>query len=133
MSLDDSGGDTAHRPTDCTTTSSFTDHGLDRGSVLIQRTYYKLAGAGITEFQSTEEFFDQLEAAFTWAYIVSTDEPGVPSHVEAAIDDAVAWTREQFADAEEVDLRTELLPRFYSELAAFHCSYRSGDSTWSIE
>lgn len=128
MSLDDSGGEKVHRPADCTTTASFTDHGLNRGSVLIQRTYYKLVGAGITEFEDSDLFFDQLEAAFTWAYIVSTDEPGVPSHVAAAIDDAIVWTRDRFDGADDVDLRTELLPRFYSELAAFHCRYRPSET-----
>lgn len=109
---------------DCTTTTSFAEHGVPRGSLLIQRTYYRLAAAGVTEFTHSEQFFDQLEAAFRWAYISSTDEPGVPPHVEAALADALAWTRTAFADVESVDLRTELLPRFYSELAGFHCAYR---------
>lgn len=129
MSLDD----TAEAPygmVDCTTTSSFTEHGVDRGSALIQRTYYRLAAAGLTEFESTDRFFDQLEAAFTWAYIASTGEPGVPPHVEAAVEDALAWTRTRFDGDEDVDVRTELLPRFYSELAAFHCAYRGEDGTF---
>lgn len=126
MSSDDmhSGTDAS---SDCTTTTSFAEHGIPRGSLLIQRTYYRLAAAGVTEFAHTEQFFDRLEAAFRWAYISSTDEPGVPPHVEAALSDALAWTREAFDGVESVDLRTELLPRFYSELAGFHCAYRPAE------
>ena len=107
----------------CTTTTSFSDHAIDDGSVLIQRTYYRLAAAETT-FEATDEFFEALESAFVWAYLGSNDERGVPDHVAAALDDALAMTREQFAERPDADLRTAVLPAFYRELAGFHCAYR---------
>jgi len=115
--LDDASGDR------CTTTTSFSDHAIDDGSVLIQRTYYRLAAAETT-FEPADEFFHRLESAFVWAYLGSNDERGVPGHVAAALDDALAVTREQFAERPEADLRTAVLPAFYRELAGFHCAYR---------
>jgi len=109
---------------ECTTTESFADHGLDDGSVLISRTYNRLAADGEPAFEPTPEFFDALEAAFIWAYIGTIDEPGVPPHVEAAIEDAREFTRQEFENDPDADLRTEVLPTFYQQVAGFHCAYR---------
>ncbi|GGK82116.1 hypothetical protein [Haloarcula sebkhae] len=109
---------------ECTTTESFADHGLDDGSVLISRTYNRIAADGEPAFEPTPEFFDTLEAAFIWAYIGSIDEPGVPPHVEAAIEDAREFTRQKFADNSDPDLRTNVIPTFYQQVAGFHCAYR---------
>jgi hypothetical protein len=117
--LDDASGDR------CTTTTSFSDHAIDDGSVLIQRTYYRLAAEATPTFDPTDDFFDSLESAFIWAYLGSNDERGVPDHVAAALDDALALTREEFADRPEADLRTAVLPAFYQHLAGFHCAYRA--------
>jgi hypothetical protein len=109
---------------DCTTTESFADHDIEDGSALIERTYYRLSEASVSEFESTASFFDALESAFIWAYLGSVEENGVPTHVEAAIDDARAFTREEFAEDDDPDLRTEVVPTFYRYAAGFHCAYR---------
>lgn len=109
---------------DCTTTGSFDDHGIDDGVDLVTRTYYRLQEGDRRSFAPTEEFFNTLESAFIWAYLASVDEAGVPDHVAAAIDDARVLTRDQFADREDPDLRTDVIPAFYQRVAAFHCRYR---------
>lgn len=109
---------------ECTTTESFADHGIDDGSVLVRRTYYRLAAEEPPEFDPTSRFFDQLELAFLWAYLGSVEENDVPDHVVAAIDDARAWTAEEFEDRPDADLRTEVIPAFYRRVAGFHCAYR---------
>jgi hypothetical protein len=109
---------------ECTTTESFADHGLDDGSVLITRTYNRIAADGAPPFEPTTAFFDTLSAAFIWAYIATVDEPGVPPHVEAAIEDARAFTRQAFAEDPDADLRTDVIPTFYQQVAGFHCAYR---------
>lgn len=110
--------------TDCTTTGSFRDHGIGDGVGLVTGTYYRLQGPDGREFAPTDAFFDRLESAFIWAYLGSVDERGVPSHVEMAIDDARALTREQFDGAQDPDIRTEVIPAFYRRVAEFHCRYR---------
>jgi hypothetical protein len=110
---------------DCTTTGSFSDHGIEDGSRLITETYYRIREAGYDEFEPTQSFFDALESAFMWAYLGSVDEPGIAPPVEAAIDDARAHTWERFADEPDADLRTQVVPEFYSSIAGFHCRYRS--------
>jgi len=109
---------------DCSTTDSFSDHGIEDGVDLVTRTYYRLKEADRQRFAPTETFFDQLESAFIWAYLGSVDEAGVPENVELAIDDARALTREEFADRSGADLRTEVIPTFYRHVAGFHCAYR---------
>jgi hypothetical protein len=111
------------RVPNCTTTGSFRDHGVRDGSDLVTETYYRLRDAGIDGFSPTEPFFDRLESAFIWAYLGSVDEPGVPDHVELAIEDARTRTRESLADRPNADLRTEAVPAFYRRVAGFHCLY----------
>lgn len=111
-------------PGECTTTRSFDDHGIDDGSTLIQRTYYRLAAETSSTFEPTAEWFDRIEAAFVWAYLATVEGSDVPRHVEAAIDDARALTAESFADRADADLRTDVLPSFYRHVAGFHCAYR---------
>lgn len=113
-----------HPAEECTTTASFDDHGIVDGSDLVTSTYYRLGEADRVAFPLTEEAFDRLESAFLWAYLGSVEESGVPRHVELAIEDARARTREKFEDSEEADLRTEVLPAFYRRVAGFHCIYR---------
>jgi hypothetical protein len=108
----------------CTTTGSFHDHGIPDGYELVTRTYTRLVAGTDVEYEPTESFFDRLAAAFTWAYLGSVEEPGVPAHVEAAIDDARVATAEEFADDPGADLRTEVLPAFYRWVADYHCAYR---------
>lgn len=109
---------------ECTTTGSFADHDIEDGATLIERTYYRLAEAGMDDFRASETHFDALESAFIWAYLRTTDETGIPPHVEAAIDDAKAFTATEFSDRPDADCRTEVVPAFYRYAAGFHCSYR---------
>lgn len=109
---------------ECTTTKSFADHGIDDGSELIRRTYYRLTGDDDVAFEPTEEFFDRLEVAFIWAYLESVDGNDVPDHVLTAIADAKVLTREEFREHPDADLRTAVIPAFYRQLAGFHCAYR---------
>lgn len=109
---------------DCTTTGSFSDHGIDDGTELITSTYYRLREADDRASSTDDAFFARLESAFVWAYLGSVEEPTVPSHVEIAIDDARALTRAEFADRPDADLRTEVVPAFYRHVAGFHCQYR---------
>lgn len=109
---------------DCTTTNSFSDHSIVDGADLVTETYYRLQEPDRREFTPSDAFFDRLESAFIWAYLGSVDEPGVPSHVELAIDDARALTREEFDDQPAADLRTDVVPAFYRRVAGFHCRYR---------
>ncbi|WP_318570958.1 hypothetical protein [Salinigranum marinum] len=106
---------------DCTTTESFSDHGVDDAVDLVTRTYYGLTAAERAGFSPDDSLFDRLESAFVWAYLSSVDEPEVPPHVERSIDDA----REAFADRSDADLRTDVLLAFYGRVAGFHCLYRA--------
>jgi hypothetical protein len=115
---------TSENTEDCTTTESFADHDIQDGSTLIERTYYRLGSGDIDEFEPTDEFFDALESAFIWAYLGTVEETGIPDHVEAAITDARAFTRTEFEDQPDADLRTDVVPAFYSYAAGFHCEYR---------
>ncbi|MEF8774829.1 MAG: hypothetical protein V5A37_08940 [Halobacteriales archaeon] len=108
---------------DCSTTSSFADHGIDSGVRLITRTHRRLADAGGPSFEPTPDFFDRLEAAFVRAYLGTVEEAGVPDHVAAAIDDARAMTAVEFADRPDADLRTDVVPAFYQHAAGYHCAY----------
>ena len=113
------------RSADCTTTTSFSDHGVDDGADLMTATYYRLLDAGYREFESGAEFFEAIETAFVRTYLDRVDDAGVlPDHVAAAILDARELTREEFAERADADLRTEVLPAFYRRVAGFHCSYR---------
>lgn len=114
--------DVTERGTDCTTTASFADHGVEDGQRFIRRTYARL-GEDPT-FEPTEAFFDRLATAFRWAALATFDTADVPDHVEAAIDDARVFTAREFADDPDADLRTEVVPAFYQRAAGFHCAYR---------
>jgi hypothetical protein len=107
---------------DCTTTGSFSDHGIGYGAGLITRTYYRLRGDGASD-PSSDEFFDRLESAFRGAYLDAVEESDVSAHVELAIDDARALTEAEFADRPDADLRTAVVPAFYRRVAGFHCRY----------
>lgn len=108
---------------ECTTTGSFAAHGIDDGSRLVTRTYYRLADGDSPAYAPTESFFDRLETAFIWAYLESTGGPRIPNGVLTAADDARARTAEEFADESGADLRTAVVPAFYRRVAGFHCAY----------
>jgi hypothetical protein len=109
----------------CTTTRSFSDHDIEDGSRLVQRTYYRLVDAGRAEFAPTASFYDALTSAFLWAYLGTADETGVPEHVQVAIEDARIVTAGEFADRPNADLRTDVLTTFYTQVAGYHCAYRA--------
>ena len=106
----------------CTTSDGAVD--LAGDADLETRTYYRLLAADRRRFEPTDRFFDQLESAFVWAYLGAVDEPGVPPAVELAVGDALALTREAFADRPDADLRTQVIPAFYERVVGFHCAYR---------
>ncbi|MFB6227883.1 MAG: hypothetical protein ABEH88_04760 [Halobacteriales archaeon] len=110
-------------PEDCTTTESFSDHGIGDGADLVTRTYYRLRGSGASD-PSSEGFFDRLESAFREVYLDAADGSEVPTHVELAIEDARALTKREFTDRPDADLRTDVVPTFYCRIAGFHCRYR---------
>lgn len=112
-------------PEDCATTNSFADHDIDDGAVLIRDTYRRLSEADEATFEPTPSFLETLASAFRWAYLSRVDEPGVPEHVDVAIEDARALTLEECRDDPGADLRTEAVPRFYQRVAGFHCAYRT--------
>lgn len=112
------------RADECTTTTSFDDHGVGDATDLVTRTYYRLQSGDRTDFAPTDDFFDALESAFLWAYLGTADERGVPDHVELAVDDALELTRAEFATRPDADLRLTVLPAFYDRVAGFHCEYR---------
>jgi len=112
------------RGSNCTTTESFSDHGIDDAVDLVTQTYYRLQAGEQDQFSPDESFFDRLESAFIWAYLGSVDEPGVPPHVQMAIEDARWFTREEFENWPNADLRTDVIPAFYQRVAGFHCIYR---------
>jgi hypothetical protein len=109
---------------DCTTTESFDDHGIDDGHELVTETHRRLRAARVAGFQPTEAFFDRLESAFTWAYLGTVDDAGVPDGVALAIEDARHAIEAEFGDREDADLRTDVVPAFYRSVAGYHCAYR---------
>lgn len=122
----------SERQSDCTTTESFSDHGIDDAADLVTQTYYRLKAGEQDQFTPDDSFFDRLESAFIWAYLGSVDEPGVPAHVQMAIEDARWFTQDEFEDRPDADLRTEVIPAFYQRIAGFHCVYRDQTSPGSI-
>lgn len=118
-------GHASERPDNCSTTNSFADHGVPDGIDLVTDTYHRLTGPDRPDYAPTEGFFERLEEAVLWAYLGAVEEPGVPAHVAAAIDDAKVLTRAEFEDDPGADLRTDVVPAFYQRVAAFHCAYRS--------
>lgn len=112
----------------CTTTASFDDHGVDDGSDLIRQTYDRLAADDDGTFEPTDRFFDRLADAFMRSYLTATGEFSLPDDVAPAIDDARTWTAIDFADEQDADLRTQVVPTFYQYAAGFHCTYRELDS-----
>lgn len=91
-------------------------------AALVAATERHLRADGVTAFESTVRFYDALESAFLRAYR-GTDE-GVPSHLQAAVDEARAFTREDYADEPDADLREDVLATFYRYAAGFHSAYR---------
>ena len=112
-------------PDDCSTSGSFSDHGIDDGSELVSDTHFRLLDAGVEEFEPSDAFFDALESAFVWAYLGSVDEAGVPPHVEYATSDARAAVEAEFADQADADVRTDVVQSFYRNVAGFHCAHRN--------
>jgi hypothetical protein len=110
---------------DCTTTGSFDDHGIEDGHELVTETHRRLREARVDGFRPTDAFFDRLESAFTWAYLGTVDDTGVADGVALAIVDARHAVESEFADREDADLRTDVVPAFYRSVAGYHCAYRN--------
>lgn len=115
----DDGGDDRPIP------GSFAGHGIRDGRVL-------LAGAVRTLGTPPEEtavvddlLLATVAAAFRESFAAAAGERP-PADVEAAIDDAVAWTRAE-SDGDRLHLRDRLLPEFYRRLDRFHDAYHGDD------
>ncbi len=109
---------------ECTTTLSFADHGIDDGHALLTGTYARYRNQADEPFTATDEDLDRLEVAFIRTYLDELGAGTVDDHVRAALDDTLAEMREQYAEADDPDLRTDVIPTFYQQLAAYHCDYR---------
>ena len=105
----------------CTTTRTFAVYGVDDGSVLVRTTHRLVHDED--DGTVTDATLDLVAAAFRAAFLEHADVGSLPADVAAAVEDARYFTRERYAGA-EADLRTELLPAFYREVAGFHCAYR---------
>ena len=119
MSIRDDDGD--DRPT----TGSFADYGISDGRVLLAGAVRALGTPPEETAVVDALLLATVAAAFREAFAATTHERP-PDDVEAAIDDAVAWTRAEAAD-ERVHLRDRLLPAFYRRLDRFHDAYHDGD------
>jgi hypothetical protein len=105
----------------CTTTRAFDVYGVTDGSVLV-RTTHRLVHEN-DRGTVTDATLDLVAAAFRAAFMEHADVGALPADVAAAVEDALYFTRERYADS-DADLRTEVLPSFYREVAGFHCAYR---------
>lgn len=113
-----------HTQSDCTTTNSFDDHEIEDGIDLITRTYTRLIRRDLPPFRPTQEYFEWIEVAFLRTYLDLDPTGRIPNDVATAIDDAKEVTYGEFIDRPDADLRTEVLPTFYQQMAGFHCKYR---------
>jgi hypothetical protein len=105
----------------CTTTRAFDVYGVPDGSVLVRTTHRLVHEAD--RGTVTDETLEFVAAAFRAAFLEHAAVDSLPPDVDAAVEDARHFTGERFV-ASEADLRTELLPAFYREVAGFHCAYR---------
>jgi len=69
------------------------------GATLVAGTERPLREDGVTRFEPTVPFYDALESAFLRACWGTDD--GVPYHLRAAVDDARAFAREDYAAVPE--------------------------------
>ena len=107
------------------TNGSFADHGIPDGRVLLTGAA-RAIGAPPEETAVVDDLLlATAAAAFRESFAAAAGERP-PDDVEAAIDDAVAWTRAEAA-GERVHLRDRLLPAFYRRLDRFHDAYHDGD------
>lgn len=109
---------------ECTTTLSFSDHGIEDGHELLTETYYRYRDQTDEPFTAAEDDLRRLEVAFIRTYLDELGAGTVDDHVQAALADALTDLRETFADVDEPNLRTDVIPTFYRRLASYHCEYR---------
>lgn len=107
----------------CATTDSFAVYGIGDGAALISAAASRL-GETSQSVEVSDGTVMAVENAFRDAFVALADGDSLPPAVRAAFGDAAAAIREADAGG-TVDLRTEFLPRFYQELAGYHCAYRT--------
>ena len=107
----------------CSTFDSFEPYGIEDGSVLVDRAALLLDVPMTVEVTATDDVLSATSAAFRESFRRLTGRQAIPEPVAAAVDDAAAWTADDLGGA-TVDVETTLLPEFYRQLAAFHCTYR---------
>ncbi|WP_435066331.1 hypothetical protein [Halobaculum sp. EA56] len=113
------------RGSTCSSTDSFAAHGVDDGAALVRAAARALDVPGTTEVTVEEGVLGVVAAAYREAFRVEAGRVP-PAEVEAALADAVAWTRREDGDR-TLRVRDQLLPRFYRRFAGFHCAYHGGE------
>jgi len=106
-----------------TRTAAFIHHGIDDGVDLVARTYYELADDGHRNPEPTTEFAERVASAFRGAFVRNAPVPLVPDPVDAAIDEATDTLVHRVLDDPDADLRTEILPAFYRDVASAYCAH----------
>ncbi|WP_435065202.1 hypothetical protein [Halobaculum sp. EA56] len=104
---------------------SFAGHGIPDGRVLLAGAARSIATPRGETVRVDDLALATVTAAFRESYAAAAGEEP-PADVEAALADAVAWTRREDG-GEELDVREELLPRFYRRLDAFHDAYHGAE------
>lgn len=113
---------------------AFADHGIEDGANLISKAYYILARQNIRTPDASSAFVTQVARAFRQAYIQHAAIPLVPEPIDAAIDDAADMLVHAVLDEPAADLRTELLPVFYHQVATLYCSHlEAGGDPGTVE
>lgn len=108
----------------CSThTTAFDDHGITDGTELIARTHYTLAETEALTPEPTGAFVEQVATAFRRAFIHEAKVPLVPEPVTHAIEYATDRLAHRLLDDPDADLRTEILPAFYQNVAGAYCAH----------
>lgn len=99
--------------------------GIEDEGRLVERTYYDLTEDGFGEYDPESDggaSLDRVAETVRAVFAELADPYEVPADVDAALDDACHAVAES-ADG-DADLRTDVLPAFVGEFAAFVRAYR---------
>lgn len=98
--------------------------GIEDEERLVERTYYDLTEDGFGDYDPDPDgaYLDRVAETVRAVFAELADPYEVPADVDAALDDARHAVAES-ADG-DADLRTEVLPAFVGEFAAFVRAYR---------
>ncbi|ESP89679.1 hypothetical protein [Candidatus Halobonum tyrrellensis] len=112
------------------TRAPFVDFGVDDDEALIDGANRRLGVPPETAVRVTPTLLRAVADAFHDAFREETPAGEVPPAVDAALDDAVAWSGREFdrVGGATVHVRNVLLPLFYDEFAGFTRAY-TGESS----